>query len=237
MNDLLHFSSRVPLIPMERRMELAELATLRQMLDPRPSWCAVFTRAYAAVAARRPELRRAYLAYPWPRLYEHSENVAAVAVERRLGDEDAVLFATLRRPETQPLPQVDAWLRNCKVAPLSDVSSFRRALRINRYPRPLRRLLWWVGLDWSGKERARNFGTFGVSVTAGQGAAQLALISPCTTTLHYGRFEPDGAIPVRLTFDHRVLDGAAVARILVELEDVLRGQAIAELRALARTAA
>ena len=38
---------------------------------PRPSWCAIFTKAYAVVAARYPELRRAYLKFPFPRLYEH----------------------------------------------------------------------------------------------------------------------------------------------------------------------
>jgi hypothetical protein len=44
----------------------------------------------------------------------------------------------------------------------------------------------------------------------------------------------DGSLAVRLHFDHRVLDGAPVARALAELEDVLRTEIVAELR---RTAA
>jgi pyruvate/2-oxoglutarate dehydrogenase complex dihydrolipoamide acyltransferase (E2) component len=42
------------------------------------------------------------------------------------------------------------------------------------------------------------------------------------TTLHYGLFDDRGHLPARLTFDHRVLDGAFVARGLVELEEVLQ---------------
>src|SRR5713226_8952981 len=93
--DLVHFAHKVPTVPVERRMCLAEVAAARQAARPRPSWCAVFTKAYACVAAARPELRRAYLSFPTPHLYEHPLNVASVAVERRFGDEDAVFFAHL----------------------------------------------------------------------------------------------------------------------------------------------
>jgi hypothetical protein len=237
MADLLYFSRQAPLIPMERCMHLGKLVAARLRLRPRPAWCAIFTKAYACVAARRPELRRAYLSCPWPHLYEHPHNVAAVAVERRLGDEDVIVFANLSRPEALTLPQLDDWLHQCKEGPIEAVHSYQRALWITRLPRPLRRLLWWLGMQWWGKERARAVGTFGVSVTAGQGAGQLALLSPCTTTLHYGLFDAAGALPVRLTFDHRVLDGAAVARGLVELEEVLRDAILAELHSLARMAA
>ena len=43
-----------------------------------------------------------------------------------------------------------------------------------------------------------------------------------TSTLHYGLFDDRGTLPARITFDHRVLDGAFVARGLVELEEVLQ---------------
>jgi pyruvate/2-oxoglutarate dehydrogenase complex dihydrolipoamide acyltransferase (E2) component len=53
-----------------------------------------------------------------------------------------------------------------------------------------------------------------------------------TTTLNYGQFEPDGTLDVRLTYDHRVLDGSTVARALVALEAVLHGEILAELKCL-----
>src|SRR5580704_11289904 len=67
--DLVHFGRQVPTVPVERRMNVATLVAARQVASPRPSWCAIFTKAYGFVAAAWPELRRAYLAFPWPHLY------------------------------------------------------------------------------------------------------------------------------------------------------------------------
>ncbi len=54
-------------------------------------------------------------------------------------------------------------------------------------------------------------------------------MSPLTTTLNYSPFEMDGSIDVRLTYDHRVLDGAPVARAMAELENVLHEEIADEL--------
>jgi hypothetical protein len=238
--DLVHFARKVPSVPVERRMHLSAVAAARRAAAPRPSWCAVFTKAYAAVAAERPELRRAYLSFPRPRLYEHPVNVASVAVERRVGDEDAVLFATIRNPESRPLAELDHQLRQLKEMPVEDVSSFRRALNLSRLPRPLRRLAWRVGLYAWGRKRAHYMGTFGVSVYSGLGAASLHPLSPLTTTLNYGVVDEDGTVDVRLVYDHRVFDGATVARALARLEEVLTTSILTELQsarpALGRTA-
>src|SRR5262249_43972519 len=51
--DLMHCSRHVPLIPMERRMRLAEVAAARLTAHPRPSWCAIVLKAYSFVAAAR----------------------------------------------------------------------------------------------------------------------------------------------------------------------------------------
>src|SRR5947209_1714338 len=87
--DLLHFAQKVPTVPVQRRMNIAPLVAARKLAVPRPSWCALFTKAYVMVAKARPELRRAYLSFPWPHLYEHSISVASVAIERQVGEEDA----------------------------------------------------------------------------------------------------------------------------------------------------
>jgi hypothetical protein len=230
--DLVHFARRVPSVPVERRMNLATLVAARRLARPRPSWCALFTKAYGFVVAARPELRRAYLPYPTPHLYEHPVGIASVAVERRFGDEDAVFFGHVRSPERLSLPDLDARLRGFKDEPLERVGSFRRALRVSRLPLPVRRLVWWFGLNCWGRKRAACLGTFGVSVYAGLGAASLHPLSPLTTTLNYGVLAPDGTVDVRLIYDHRVLDGCTVARALEELEGVLTGAVLNELRYL-----
>jgi hypothetical protein len=204
-------------------MNIAPLMAARQQVDPRPSWCALFTKAYAMVAAARPALRRAYLSFPWPHLYEHSISVASVAIERKVGEEDAVLFVQIRGPEDHRPDQIDDYLKDCKNRPVEHVGTFRRTLRVSRFPRPIRRLLWWIGLNVSGYRRARNWGTFGISVYSGLGAQSLHPLSPLTTALNYGVIADDGMVDVRIIYDHRVLDGSTVARALVDLEEVLNG--------------
>jgi hypothetical protein len=235
--DLVHFAGKVPTVPVQRSMNLAALVAARLAARPRPSWCAVFTKAYGVVADTCPELRRAYLCFPYAHLYEHPINVASVAIERRFGNEDAVFFATLRCPEKQSLTEIDAQLHGWKKRPVESVPSFRRALLVSRLPWPLRRLVWWLGLNLSGRKRAHYLGTFGVSVYAGLGAASLHPLSPLTTALNYGVIDKSGAVDVRLIYDHRVLDGATVARALGELERVLNGEVLAELRRLDSVAA
>jgi hypothetical protein len=222
--DFLHFAQKVPTVPVQRRMNIAPLVYARQEASPRPSWCALFTKAYALVAAGRPPLRRSYLTFPRPHLYEHPVSVAAIAVERSFADEDAVFFAQIQGPEDHTPEQLDSFLKDCKELPLERIGTFRRALRISRYPRPIRRLLWWLALNGSGYYRARNVGTFGVSVYSSLGAESMHPLSLMTTTLNYGVIADDGTVDVRIIYDHRVLDGATVARALVELESVLNHQ-------------
>src|SRR5262245_12488808 len=97
--DLLHFARKVPAVVVQRHADVAALIQARAAAAPRPSWCAIFTKAYARVAADFPPLRRAYLPFPWPHLYEHPESVASVAVERTYRGEPAVFFGHLRGPE------------------------------------------------------------------------------------------------------------------------------------------
>ena len=222
--DYLHFAQKVPTVPVQRRMNLAPLMLARQEATPRPGWCAIFTKAYAMVAKNRPELRRAYMGFPWAHLYEHPISVASIAVERRLQDEDVVLFTQILGPENHTPEQLDAYMRECKELPIESIGTFRRSLKLSRYPWPIRRFCWWLGLNWSGFHRARNFGTFGVSVYSGLGAESLHPMSILTTTLNYGVIAENGTVDVRIVYDHRVLDGAAVARALGELEDVLNHQ-------------
>jgi hypothetical protein len=228
--DLVQIARRVPTVPVQRRMNVAAVADARRLLVPKPSWCAIFTKAYGFIAADRPEFRRAYVPFPRPHLYEHPNNIASIAIERRLGEEDAVFFAHLRNPEKQSLPQIDSFLQYCKDEPLNTIALFRWTLRISRLPRPLRRLAWWYAHDTSGYRRARWMGTFGVSVYSALGAESLHPLSPLTTALNYGVIRPDGEVDVRIIYDHRVVDGATVARALLDLERVLNQEILAELQ-------
>ncbi len=228
--DLLHFAKRVPSVPSQRRMRLADLVAARRVSPHRISWCAIFLKAYAIVAAERRELRRAYMPYVLPHLYEHPFNVGSFTIERTYQGEEGVFFAKVRQPELLSLEALDEIVRHHKQAPIESIPEFRQALLLSRLPAPLRRLAWTLGLFSDGGYRAHFFGTYAVSSAASQGAAGLHILSPLTTTLNYGAFDADGSIDVRLTYDHRVLDGAPVARALTALESVLRTEILDELR-------
>jgi hypothetical protein len=228
----MHFAQKMPAVLVERRMQLADVVMARQAAWPRPSWYAVFAKAYAIVSLERPELRRSYMTLPWPRLFEHARNIGVVPIERQVGDEEVVLYVPLNDPEQQTLEGLDATMRYHKQEPLANISFFRTQMWTSRLPRPVRRLLWWLGLNLWGRVRAYFYGTFGLTGIGAFGASALNLLSPLTTTLTYGVFEPDGSVPVRLSFDHRVMDGAGVARALTDLEAVLKGQILEELRGI-----
>ena len=144
----------------------------------------------------------------------------AQAVHRTLG---RLSFGTLRS-------ELHDLLHRCKAGPAEQFEPYRRLIGVSRLPGPLRRLLWGVGLNVSGDLRARLFGTFGVSVTAGAGAAALMLYAPVTTILWYGPLDETGRLDVRLAFDHRVMDGMTIARALAELEEVMHDVIVPELR-------
>jgi hypothetical protein len=224
----MHFAAAVPTIPVQRRISLGAVAAARRACPARPPWSAIFAKAYAQVAAEVPALRRAYCKFPWPRLYEYPASVACVAVEGDHHGERTVVFVLVKDPLNQSVVEVGRLLRAVAAAPAVATKSFRRALRLAGLPLPLRRVVWWIGLN-VGRQRANHFGTFGVTAYSALGAESLHPLSPLTATLTYGPIEADGGVNVRLVYDHRVLDGATVARALVRLETVINTDVAAEL--------
>jgi len=235
--DLMHFCQKVPAVTVERTMDMNRLIEARQACRARPSWCAIFIKAMAIMSMRRPELRRAFLPLPWPRLYEHPCNVANFTIERRFQDEEIVFYAQVRRPERKSIQDLDAFLRLCQEEAVENLKGFRRALRLSRVPWPWRRLVWWLSLNLLGKIRSHNFGTFTVTTVGAQGGGFLHITPLLTSTLHYGLFDERGRLDMRLTFDHRALDGGNAARAMVELESVLNNEILDELRCLTPAAA
>lgn len=230
--DLLHFARRVPSIPVERTLKIGKLAEMRSSLVERPGWTALFVKAFGQLARETPALRTSYLGYPWERLVEHSANVASVAIEKNIDGQSAVLFAKIRRPETRTALNIEQLIRVAKNCSIQDSASFRLAHGISQLPTCIRRMIWWMVLEWSGSWRARKFGTFGISSYGMLGAESLHPLSPLTSTLTFGPVSPRGKVRVRIVYDHRVCDGSVVARALARLELILNEDLLAELKEL-----
>jgi hypothetical protein len=234
--DLLYFARAAPTVPVQKHMSVGELVTARTACRHRPRWTAIFVKAFALVAEEVPELRRAYVKIPWPHLYEYPNSKASIMIERDYHGEPALCPIFVKDPARQPLRAIGELLEHASTVPLENLKEFRRWKRLTRLPRPLRRLLWWIGLNL-GRHRAKLFGTFGVSVYSALNAESLHPLSPLTALLNYGVIDRHGRVTARIMYDHRVMDGATIARALGRMEEILNSVILEEVRSLPRAAA
>lgn len=235
--DFLAISQPIPLAHGERRIEIRPLRTVVGATRPRPNWLTIFFKAYAIVAANRPLLRRLYVRRPQPHLYEHPENVGSVVISRKLEGDDALFYLPIVAPEKLSLQDIDKLLREAREKPIEEVPAFRRQLRLARLPAPIRRVVYGIGMNWMGRHRVRQLGTFGMSVLASMGIANISTWVPWTTMIHYTPFDDAGSMFLRIAIDHRVLDGLEVAYALREMEEVLNTQILDEVKQMARSKA
>jgi hypothetical protein len=233
--DLLYFARGIPTVPVQKRMSLGALLAARAACREKPRWTAMFTKAYALVAQEFPEFRRAYVKLPWPHLYEYPVSKATIYIERDYKGELAVLPVSIKDPAGLLLPDIGRQLQHAATAPVEEVKDFRPGIKLARLPRPLRRLAWWFGLN-IGRQRGNFFGTFGVSVYSALNAESLHPLVPLTTLLNYGVMTGDGVVDVRIIYDHRVMNGATVARALGRLEGILNTVIVEEVRSLPKLA-
>jgi hypothetical protein len=231
--DLLYFARGIPTVPVQRRMNLGGLVAARAACAERPRWTALFTKAYALMARDFPEFRRAYVKLPWPHLYEYPTSNATVIMERDWRGEPGLFSISVKDPARRPLTEIGRELAHASTAPVESIKDFRRTMQFARLPKPLRRAFWWICLNFA-RQRGNYFGTFGVSVYSALNAESLHPLSPITTLLNYGVMDKDGTLDVRIIYDHRVMNGATVARALGRLEEILNTVIVEEVRALPR---
>jgi hypothetical protein len=218
--DLLYFARGIPTVPVQKRMSLGPLAAARAASRERPRWTTLFTKGYALMAREFPEFRRAFIKLPWPQLYEYPASNATIIIERDYHGEPGLFTISIKEPERQSLQEIGRQLAHASSAPIETIKDFRRTINFTRLPLPARRAFWWLCLN-IGRQRANYFGTFGVSVYSALRAESLHPLSPLTTLLNYGVMSSDGVVDVRIIYDHRVMDGATVARALGRLEEIL----------------
>ncbi|MCG8583673.1 MAG: 2-oxo acid dehydrogenase subunit E2 [Pirellulales bacterium] len=228
--DILHFAHNIPLCAHERQVELASINRLRKACDARISLPVIFLKAYGIVAARRPLLRRWYLRWPIPHVFQHNANEAKLVMRREFEGDDWLFWARFLRPESSTLTELQGQLDQYQSAPVEEV--FRQQVQFARLPVLARRALWWFTLNLTGRKRAKRVGTFALTTVAGQGTMIPQPPSLLTSTISYGPIADDGRATVSLTYDHRLMDGHHVADILRELDETLHTVIRAELREL-----
>ena len=226
--DLLYFAKRIPTVPVQRRMSLAPLVAARAKCRQRVRWMAIFTKAYAMVAQEFPELRRAYIKIPWCLLYEYPTSRAVILIERDYNGEPGIVLVSIKDPARESLRYITDRLEHASRAPVEQLRDLHRWIWFFRLPTAIRRVAWWIGLNW-GRQRGNFFGTFGVSVYSALGADSLHPLAPITTVLNYGVISNSGEVDVRIIYDHRVMNGTTIARALVRMEEILSSAIVEEL--------
>lgn len=234
-SDVASLAQEIPLFPVERTMHLGPLSVARAAVGKaagpgaaRVGWAAVFLKAYALVAREMPVLRTWLVrGICGSRLATAAESVATLAVNRVEDGEDRLFWARLAAPDTLALPKIQRFIADCGTRPVEEM--FKRQMELEMVPGFLRRTILRWNMNSFSRKRASRIGTFSLSTLAGMGATNRFHPTICTTSLSYAPLESDGRCLVTLIADHRVLDGAAAARALARLEDVLCRDMLAEL--------
>lgn len=237
-DDLVRTAHKMPLASMTRELDLADLAQLRKKVQPRPSWNVLFMKAYSMVCVERPELRSAYVPFPWPHLYVFEENVCFLTIEREFKDDLWLLFPRFNKPEKQSLVQLQKLEDRFREEPVESIKQFRHQIAFSKYPFFVRRFAWWLVFFALPNHRARNMGTFGMSLSGFKdtvGAIGSISLGPTTTTLGVDPTPRNGISKLLFTFDHRLLDAKHVYLAIERLYATLRGPIVEELKALSES--
>jgi hypothetical protein len=230
-NDLLHFAKKVPVVSGERQLRVQSMMELRRKVPQPPTWSSLMIKAFGIVGQRVPELRRAYMPYPWPHLYESPYSVATVIFDRVYEGEHAAFCAPILHPECRSLAEIAAKTHALQTDPIERHGALRRLIRTSKLPWPVRRMVWTIGMYGSGFMRARNFGTFAINSLAGMRGRMTQSIIPITTHIYYGLPSKTEGMLFQCAFDHRVYDAYTLMRACNELEAVFNGELLEEVKA------
>lgn len=231
MSDVVHFGKKSHVVAGNWTINLAAVAAARKLRHPPIGWGAIWVKAIALASRKWPELRTAYLPFPWPRLYLHPYPVATMVVEREWNGRPAVFFDQIKHPDLFSLAEIDIVLRGLRRRPIETVGGFRRLIRISRMPWIVRRPLWSFALQWSGALRSAYFGTYSVHSFPVRRAHVMQSTTPISFSLIYGLLDPDGDVLIQLLMDHRIVDGLTSHRIILAIETAMKEDIVAELTA------
>ncbi len=228
---LLSYHQAMPICAHDRLVDLSELVEVRRNSAVRISWPVIFMKAYSLVCAANPVLRQWHQSFPWPHLGESPDVVAMVAVTRQYCDEDWLFFGRFDKADQRALDELQRRLDQYQNHPVE--IAFRTQARFSLYPRFIRRLVFWGKMNLSGNRRLKRLGTFGLTTISGSGATIQMPPTPNTSAITYGPMNENHQSLVTVAYDHRLMDGMTVARLLQEQDDALHGPVLQELRELA----
>ncbi|MCU0709110.1 MAG: 2-oxo acid dehydrogenase subunit E2 [Pirellula sp.] len=215
--DIANAAKHVPSFPVHRRMQLGQVETIRRNMPDRIGWAALLTHTYSRLSERIPELRDIYVSKPVPYLYRHPHPIASITVHRTddQGNERLV-WGRIGNAHRMTPEETQKSIASLSLDPIE--SFFRDGLKMERRIGPIRAMTWSLLMQWCGRRRAKHLGTFSISNLGGWGALNAHHPLVTATSLSMGPIQKCGECDVVLLCDHRVLDGALAAKVLLDLE-------------------
>jgi hypothetical protein len=227
--DIIHLGRRAHTVGADLVVNVAAAAAARNARQPSVSWVSVWVRAVGLVARNHPELRTAYLPFPWPRLYVHPSMAVTVMIERQWQGAAAVFAQPIPNCDTRTVSEIEDVFVPLKGLPVENVGAFRHIIRISKFPLPLRRMLWGIAHGWSGRLRSKYLGNVAINSLPRTRIRMTQIASPCSFLIYFGQVAPNGDMPVQVFWDHRVMDAIEVDRLFREIEAALNNEVAAEL--------
>lgn len=231
-DEIIRTANKMQMGSYSREFDLRELNQLRKKVRPKISWNVLYMKAYAIVARRNPALRQCYVGFPWPYAYQHKYNVCLLTMAREYQGEERLLFARFGRPSKKSLVKLQARYDKLRKEPVENIKQFRHQIQFAKCPAIIRRMVWWLMLNVFPQKRMSHFGTFGMTLSGYKDAHANHLLGPNTTILGVDVLPKKGIARFMLTFDHQILDGVPVVKIIEELYQTMNTQIAQELRSL-----
>jgi pyruvate/2-oxoglutarate dehydrogenase complex dihydrolipoamide acyltransferase (E2) component len=212
-------------------VDMTEVVRHRDEAARRYSVVSYLLRAGARAMAAHPEANAAAFGGLAPRVARYRDINAKLALDRRMDGRRVVLTTVVPGIDGLDLDAVQDVVDHCRDADPDTVPGAGGVRLLQRLPAPLGRLAFRAAVGRPAK-RPTLLGTFAVSSLGHSRADTFHSFGGTAVTLSAGRIAErpvvrEGqltAAPVMrlgLTFDHRVLDGAAAAELLDDLVDLL----------------
>lgn len=231
--DVIEMARKMPTAGLGGDYDISLVNRFRRLTRPKIAWNVLYMKAYAAVGAATPALRQSYAGFPWGHLYEHDTNVCMMTIAREHQGEERLFFARFNQPDQQSLVELQTLYDHYRFDPVEDIKQFRHQINFAKCPQLVRRFAWWTLFNVWPKKRASHMGTFGMSFSGYKGAYGDKHLGPNTTTLGVDPLPRNGQARTLLTFDHRVMDGTPVTKVLTDVHRILKTAIRVELAAMA----
>jgi len=232
-DDVIRVSNQMPMAAFSSEWDVAQIAKLRRMAKPKISWNVLMMKAHAIVCLENPMLRRNYVRFPFPHLYEHHQTVCMMTIGRQHQGEERLFFARFNAPERATLVELQELYDKYRKAPIEDIKQFRHQITFAKFPSPVRRFAWWALFNLWPQKRASHMGTCGMSISGHRGAFGSGHLGCNTTILGVDPNPRKGVAKMLLTFDHQVIDGAPATDVLFQGRKVLATAVAKELADMA----